>query len=136
MGVLFDPLDRLTPRQLQIMRRAYAGATATEISTELKICASTLRWHLMQIRQVFPTFRVWSLPRGVRLTEREREIALLVAQGMSNRAICAVLTLEPNTLRFFLKRLYRKTQTENRVELTRTILMVQNRIPIGATEAA
>ncbi len=136
MGILFDPLDRLTPRQLQIMRRTYRGDTTVEMSADLQICLRTLRWHAYRIRKVFPTFRLRAPVSRNHLTPRERQIARLVAAGLSNRAIGEHLHLSPVTVSWYLNRLYHKTGSTNRVQLALTVLIVENRIAIGATEAA
>ena len=61
------------------------------------------------------------------LTDREREIAHLVAQGRSNKAIASALWLSPHTVDFHLRRVYQKLAISSRVELTRVILDAQPR---------
>ncbi|MCX2933651.1 LuxR C-terminal-related transcriptional regulator [Mycobacterium sp. CVI_P3] len=51
------------------------------------------------------------------LTEREREMAMLVGQGLSNRAIAERLTLSPRTVESHILRAMRKTGTNSRDEL-------------------
>lgn len=136
MATLFDPLNLLTPRQRQIMRRAYQGATTSEITAALKISLRTLHGHACQIRKVFPTFRLRRPAVSTHLTERERAIARLVAAGLSNREIAEYLHLSSATISNYLNRLYRKTGSANRVQLALTVLIVENKVPIGATEAA
>lgn len=135
MGILFDPLDGLTPRQLQIVRLAYEGKGEAAICQKLGIAVRTLHRHITSIRHVLPCFR---LPKSalLRLTRRQREIACLVAEGLTNDAIRRRLGICEGTLEIHLAHLYRKTKSTNRVQLARTILLVQNRILIGATEAA
>ena len=136
MARLFDPPDRLTPRQHRIMHLTHMGKTDEEICRALRFTPRTLRWHSTQIRKVFPTFRLpLPLPPTL-LTERERQIAVLVAAGLSNRAISEALILRPGTVKQCVKNIYSKTQTENRVDLALTILIVQNKVLIGASEAA
>jgi DNA-binding NarL/FixJ family response regulator len=131
MARLCDPLDRLTPRRLQIVELAYDGFTDIDIAHMLRISPHTLRWHTTQIRQVLPTFR---FPEP-HLSGREREVAALVAAGRCNGAISRQLHLSRATVSRCLNALYTKTQTENRIDLACTVLIVQNRLPIGATEA-
>jgi DNA-binding CsgD family transcriptional regulator len=52
------------------------------------------------------------------LTEREREIAMLIGQGLSNRAIAARLTLSVRTVESHVLRAMAKTGTTSREELS------------------
>lgn len=54
----------------------------------------------------------------VPLTERELEILVLVAQGLSNREMADQLVLSPRTIERHLENLYRKTGARNRAEAT------------------
>lgn len=70
-------------------------------------------------------------PAERQLTDREREVAHLVAQGQSNKAIASVLWLSPHTVDFHLRRIYQKLAVSSRVELTRVILDAQPRDGYG-----
>ena len=52
-----------------------------------------------------------------RLSPREREIALLVAQGMTNNQIAEVLGCTPNTVRTHLRMAFTEAGVRNRVSL-------------------
>lgn len=54
----------------------------------------------------------------VPLTERELEVLVLVAQGLSNREMAEQLVLSPRTIERHLENLYRKTGARNRAEAT------------------
>jgi DNA-binding CsgD family transcriptional regulator/tetratricopeptide (TPR) repeat protein len=58
-------------------------------------------------------------PRGAgeELTEREREIAALVAQGRSNKQVAAALFLSEKTIEHHLSRVYGKLGVRSRTEL-------------------
>jgi len=58
----------------------------------------------------------------VGLTPAERRIALLVAQGASNRETAAALSVSVKTVEAGLTRIYRKLGVRSRVALTRTFL--------------
>ncbi|MBE0609865.1 MAG: alpha/beta fold hydrolase, partial [Dehalococcoidia bacterium] len=58
------------------------------------------------------------LPDAVPLTERELEILVLVARGLSNREMADQLVLSPRTIERHLENLYRKTGARNRAEAT------------------
>ncbi|MDW5598125.1 helix-turn-helix transcriptional regulator [Conexibacter stalactiti] len=59
----------------------------------------------------------WSL-----LTPREREVAQLVVEGLSDREIAARLVLSPHTVRQHLKRIYGRLGVGSRVQLVRLAL--------------
>jgi DNA-binding NarL/FixJ family response regulator len=53
------------------------------------------------------------------LTPHELQVALVVAQGASNRDAAARLFLSPKTVEFHLGRIYRKLGVTSRLELAR-----------------
>lgn len=55
--------------------------------------------------------------RGLGLSEREREISLLVLQGNGNAFICNTACITESTLRTHLRNIYAKTDTHSREEL-------------------
>ncbi|MEV2278066.1 LuxR C-terminal-related transcriptional regulator [Nocardiopsis sp. NPDC049922] len=57
----------------------------------------------------------WTGPRP--LTEQERSIVRLVAEGMTNRQVARRLTISPNTVNYHLKKLFRVYGASSRVEL-------------------
>lgn len=57
-----------------------------------------------------------------RLTARQREIAVLVADGLRDRDIADRLFLSPHTVREYVKIIYRKLGVSSRVALTRLVL--------------
>jgi DNA-binding CsgD family transcriptional regulator len=58
----------------------------------------------------------------IALTPREREVALRVIDGLSDREIAGRLGLSPYTIRQYVKRIYRKVDVDSRVALTRLLL--------------
>jgi DNA-binding CsgD family transcriptional regulator len=56
------------------------------------------------------------------LSESERTIAGLVAEGMTNREVAERLFLSPHTVTFHLRKVFRKLGIDSRVELTRIAL--------------
>ncbi|WP_415925102.1 helix-turn-helix transcriptional regulator [Streptomyces sp. ND04-05B] len=56
-------------------------------------------------------------PRLASLTAREREVAELVAEGLTNQAIAARLYLSPRTVETHLSRVFRKTDVATRAGL-------------------
>lgn len=57
------------------------------------------------------------------LTDAERKVAELVAQGHSNRRIAETLSYSVKTVETYLSRVYTKTGCINRVELTRRLVV-------------
>lgn len=55
-------------------------------------------------------------PLSDALTEREREILVLVGRGCSNAEIGEILCLSPHTIKSHIRNLLRKTGTSNRTE--------------------
>jgi DNA-binding NarL/FixJ family response regulator len=60
------------------------------------------------------------------LSPREREVALLVVAGLTNRDAAAALGVAESTVKEHLKRTFRKLGVANRRELTRTALVGQS----------
>jgi DNA-binding CsgD family transcriptional regulator len=56
------------------------------------------------------------------LTPREREVAVLVADGLADREIAERLHLSRHTVSQYVKRIYRKLGVDSRVALTRLLL--------------
>jgi len=52
-----------------------------------------------------------------RLSDRERQIAMLVARGLKNRDIAGELTISENTVKRHLQSIFNKTGTRDRLEL-------------------
>ncbi len=55
-------------------------------------------------------------PKGLALTEREREVLELIASGATNPEIAGSLHLSPNTVKEHTSSLYRKLEVRNRTE--------------------
>ena len=57
---------------------------------------------------------------GDELSETERQIADLVAKGLSNKEVAAALSLSPKTVEWNLSKVYAKLGVRSRTELART----------------
>jgi DNA-binding NarL/FixJ family response regulator len=62
------------------------------------------------------------------LTEREREVLGLIAQGLTNNAIAERLILSPKTIRNYITEIFSKLQVADRAQ---AIIRAQCRIRIG-----
>ena len=56
------------------------------------------------------------------LTPREREVAVLVAEGLADRDIAERLHISHHTVSLYVRRIYRKLDVGSRVALTRLLL--------------
>jgi DNA-binding CsgD family transcriptional regulator len=64
------------------------------------------------------------------LSSHELRIALMVAQGMTNREVAAALFLSPKTIEFHLSRIYRTLGVRSRTQLARLLAQDQQ---VGAS---
>lgn len=67
-------------------------------------------------------------PHSDELSEREQEILALIAQGKPNQEIASALHLSENTVKYYLKSMYRKLQITNRTEAARVYLERKGRL--------
>jgi DNA-binding CsgD family transcriptional regulator len=67
------------------------------------------------------------------LTPHELQIAILVAQGMTNREAAAALFLSPKTIEYHLGQIYRKLDVRGRAQLARLMAM---EMPDGESDPA
>jgi DNA-binding CsgD family transcriptional regulator len=67
------------------------------------------------------------------LTETERAVSELVAQGLSNREAAARMYVSVHTVAFYLRQIFRKLEIGSRVELAR--IVVKRATPGAAAEA-
>lgn len=58
------------------------------------------------------------------LTKREKEVALLVAEGLSNREIAEKLCIAVKTVENHLTSIYNKLEIKSRAQLMRLILQI------------
>jgi DNA-binding CsgD family transcriptional regulator len=67
------------------------------------------------------------------LTPHELQIALLVAQGMTNREAAAALFLSPKTIEYHLGQIYRKLDVRGRAQLARLMAMesAEGAVPVA-----
>ena len=66
---------------------------------------------------VQPIFEAHPVNPMLKITRRQREIALLVATGIPNKTIGYRLSISEKTVRNILTTIYAKTGTQSRVEL-------------------
>ncbi|MFE1173448.1 response regulator [Streptomyces sp. NPDC058773] len=85
-------------------------------SGDAVVAPSTTRRLLDRFTPMLPTTSGPSRPELDRLTEREREVLLLVAQGLSNGEIAARLVLSEATVKTHVGRILTKLSLRDRVQ--------------------
>lgn len=69
------------------------------------------------VHQRTPEAAVWEEPRLARLTEREREVLVLVAKGFTNQEIAVSLVISPHTAKTHVNRIMSKVAAGDRAHL-------------------
>lgn len=94
-------------------------------------------------RMVFPFVDVRGLQRDPMdtLTDRERSLIELLAQGRSNKALASELGISINTVKFHLRNLYEKLSVDSRAQAIALYYTSSSRIsamsaPTGGTDEA
>lgn len=75
-------------------------------------------------------------PRRVELTERERAVLSLLAQGMTNQEIAEVLVIEAGTVKNHVHNILKKLNVSSRVAAARYYLFNATDTPLAGTPAA
>lgn len=142
----------LTPREQEIYHAMQEGRSAREVAERLTLSEVTVRWHAGRARKklalgaqvpVAPERKtthpgagahagsrsgarhrpaIKSAASGKGLGTAEMRVALLVAEGLSNRQIAEQLFISRHTVESHLKHSFVKLGVRSRVELTRVIL--------------
>ena len=103
-------LKDVPPAELVAAIRAVRGGDAV-------VAPTTTRRMIDRFATVLPSsVPVADTPELARLTEREREVLLLIAQGLSNGEIAAQLTLSEATVKTHVGRILTKLQLRDRVQ--------------------
>jgi DNA-binding CsgD family transcriptional regulator/tetratricopeptide (TPR) repeat protein len=89
----------------EAFERLGAAGWAERAQTELKASGQTLRKR--------------SMPDSEQLTPSELQVALRVAEGLTNREVAAAIFLSPKTVEHHLSSIYRKLGVRSRTELAR-----------------
>lgn len=111
---------------LQAIRMGVEGVVLKDMATQLLVrCVRAVHSGSKWIEKVLATRALDALlareagERDVatRLTPRELEVALLIAQGFSNKAVAARLSISEGTAKLHLHHVYEKLGLEGRVAL-------------------
>jgi DNA-binding CsgD family transcriptional regulator/tetratricopeptide (TPR) repeat protein len=115
-------LVRCGARESRQRATALLGEAATTFGQltaryDLALTRALAREYKLPLRVPAPQPSGGALPEGVRLTPREREVAALVAQGLSNRQIAAELVLTEGTVAVHVKNSLHKLGYRSRAQL-------------------
>jgi DNA-binding NarL/FixJ family response regulator len=106
-GVLGETIDRINARDRLERERDDALAALDRITA------------VLEVQRERPQIAPQAL---VPLTQREAEVAVLIAEGLADREIAQRLYLSHHTVSQYAKRIYRKLDVDSRVGLTRRLL--------------
>lgn len=119
----------LTQREAEIAKLIAQSHTNQEISQQLNISFPTVKTHIKSISSKLDVHNrtliaVWAIdffnlcpvipPRTHLLTDREYEVATLVAEGLSNQEIAERLYLMTGTVKTHIGTIIRKLDVDNR----------------------
>jgi DNA-binding NarL/FixJ family response regulator len=125
------PLDAAEARLLAGRAHAAAGATEQAKALLQRVAADAARGGALRLRdeaaRELRRLGTRVAPRNRHttdddLTERERSVAELVAEGRSNKQVAAALFLSEGTIENTLTRVYAKLGVRSRTQLTRTLV--------------
>ncbi len=120
--------DSLTPTQKVIARFAAAGLRNREIATALYVSEKTVESHVAAVLSALGTTNRVGIGRelagdevdpvfAAQVTPRQRDVAVLVAQGMSNSAISRSLAISEKTVEKHIGDLFDRLQVRSRSAL-------------------
>jgi DNA-binding CsgD family transcriptional regulator len=111
-------------RALLLLQHALDRFSA--IGAPVDVCRVSSRLNDLRSRRRQRGYTNWAVAGWSGLTDTERQIATVVAEGLSNRAVAARVFLSPHTVDFHLRQIFRKLDVKSRVQLTRLIADRQN----------
>jgi DNA-binding NarL/FixJ family response regulator len=118
------PAPPLLAARLRLLEGRALGDRDVLLEAEAALDAfGAIRWRDEAVRELrrlgHRVRRAGGAPGAGELTEREREIAELVAAGRTNREVAEQLVLSPKTIEAHLRNIYAKLGVRSRVELAR-----------------
>jgi two-component system nitrate/nitrite response regulator NarP len=100
------------------------GASGAILRSSGIAAAIDVLWQVCHGQVVFPSAVMTQLSRPNRfdgLSDRQRQVLELLAQGASNYEIASSLYISPNTVKFHLREIYLRLGVRNRVEAARLL---------------
>ena len=104
---------------------AHGGEAVLRAHTRPTAPGSDVAVTVLELDDAVPSLRG---PSWTALSPREREVAQLVVDGLTDREVADRLVLRTHTVRHHVKRVYQKLDVRSRVELTR-LVGASSRIP-------
>ena len=117
LGVLLRERDRLEASRS--LEQALAGYERTGAVRDMRRVRGRLRG--LGIRRRHFTYANRPRSGWASLTETERTVSGLVAQGLTNQQVAAEMFLSMHTVAFHLRQIYRKLDISSRVDLARIL---------------
>ena len=122
-AVLREPVGDFASATLQAARERALAAIRTQLG-EREFAAASAEGRSLSFDQALPLARGAEIsgqrPGG--LSSREREVAQLVARGLSNREIAEALVLTERTVESHLTHIFGKLELRSRSQLTAWVL--------------
>ncbi len=97
-----------------------AGTTAAE-STAAKMRSESIGQGASHLESADEQDKLEKIFEKYALSQREREIAVYILEGRSNKEIAGAMYLSPNTVKVHASNLYKKLGASNRVQATRVL---------------
>lgn len=121
-----DPLfERLLTMEWPRWRGPYIPAPMLEKLREgAGLQGRSIQVALMNVGQPH-LMRISSRPMSEELTAREREVANAFVDGKTYKEVALDLNLSPNTVRHYLRNIYQKMGTQNKIGLARALAAQQ-----------
>ena len=97
--------DMETDKMIQAIRDAAVGQLVLPATVAAKLASNLLKQSSQQ----------YHIGNQVQFTEREKEIALLLKEGLSNREIAEKIYISEGTVRNYISSIYSKLEVQNRI---------------------
>lgn len=116
-----DKFDEIGAAAMAADASAHAAGEHARAGARVKELESTTRAHWLASRNGLRTPAVTSIEYPLPITDREREIATLVGEGLTNREIAERLGVSVRTIDGHLYRIFSKLSIEDRDQLARLV---------------
>ncbi|WP_327083253.1 helix-turn-helix transcriptional regulator [Mycolicibacterium celeriflavum] len=116
-----DKFDQIGAAAMAADASAHAAREHARAGARVKELESASRAHWLASRYGLRTSAVASIEDPLPITDREREIATLVGEGLTNREIADRLGVSVRTIDGHLYRIFAKLSIEDRDQLTRLV---------------
>ena len=125
-AVLVTPLDLLTLRQavgMGVRSFVEEGSDVTNLRNACLAAARGEAYCSLAVARLLPEAVHLNRPCGLlaRLTQRERQVAELVAKGFTNQEIAVAMCVTTDTIKYYLKHIFQTLQIDDRRTLAHVV---------------